>query len=71
MPDVDEECKFTTGPDQVKFTTQTNGDQVIIRDLELSQEQATSLTWLVNADGDNLLEFSLKMVPKPEPEPEP
>lgn len=61
MPEIDDECTFATKADQVKFTTQTNGDQIIIKDLNLSQEQATSLTWLINSDDEHELEFQIKI----------
>ena len=51
MADIDEECTFYTKTDQVQFHTQTNGDTIRIKNLKLTQSQATSLAWLVNADG--------------------
>lgn len=61
MAEVDEEAVFYTKTDQVQFRTQTNGDSVHIKNLMLSQSQATSLAWLVNADGQVELEFSVKI----------
>ena len=61
MADVEEEVTFTTKADQVQFFTQTNGDKVFLRNLKLSQNQATSLAWLVNADGNAELEFNIKV----------
>ncbi|KKK85547.1 hypothetical protein LCGC14_2772180 [marine sediment metagenome] len=61
MPQVDEECTFTTKADQVRLTTQTNGDTVLIQGLNLSQAEATSLTWLVNVDDEAILEFQIKI----------
>ena len=71
MPEVDEECTFTTGADQVRLTTQTNGDTILIQGLHLAQAEATSLAWLVNADDAGTLKFEVSFVPAPEPEPEP
>ena len=61
MPEVEEECIFHTKVDQVKFHTQTNGDNIHIKNLRLTQAQATSLAWLVNADGAVELEFTVKI----------
>lgn len=61
MADVDEECTFYTRADQVKFHTQTNGDNIHIKNLNLTQAQATSMAWLVNADGTAELEFQVKV----------
>ena len=61
MAEVEEECIFYTRADQVKFHTQTNGDDIHIKNLNLSQRQATSLAWLVNADGNAELEFQIKV----------
>ncbi len=61
MPEVEEECVFHTKVDQVQFNTRTNGDSIRIKDLKLSQDQATSLAWLVNADNDNELEWQVKV----------
>ncbi len=59
--EVEEECTFYTKADQVKFNTQTNGDSISMRALKLTQSQATSLAWLVNADDSAELEFQVKI----------
>ena len=61
MPEVESECIFETRSDQVKFITQTNGDSIHIKDLQLTQKQATSFAWLVNADDTAVLEFQVKV----------
>lgn len=61
MAEVEEECVFHTKADQVKFHTQTNGDNIRIRNLNLTQAQATSLAWLVNADDTAELKFEIKV----------
>ena len=61
MAEVDEECVFLTRADQVQFHTQTNGDSVHLKNLKLTQAQATSLAWLVNADNTGELEFQVKI----------
>ena len=61
MATVSETCEFETVADQLQFTTQTNGDTLIIRNLKLTQEQATSLAWLVNADNEGTLSIEIKV----------
>ena len=59
--EIEEEVIFHTKADQVKFITHTNGDTVHLKNLTLSQAQATSLAWLVNADDNVQLEFQVKV----------
>ena len=61
MPEIDEVCVFETKADQVQFTTQTNGDTIRIKNLMLTQEQASSFAWLVNADDTAILRFRVKV----------
>ena len=63
MATVNEVCVLTTKADQVKYMTQTNGDELHILNLELSQEQATSLAWLVNSDEGHELQFRIRVKP--------
>lgn len=41
--------------------SQTNGDSVYMKRLKLTQEQATSLAWLVNHDGGHALSIEIKV----------
>ena len=61
MAEVNEICVFETKTDQVQFNTQTNGDTIRIKGLHLTQDQATSLAWLVNADNAAILKFRIKV----------
>lgn len=64
MAEVEEECQFETRADQVQFLTRTNGDKITINfggQQHLSQAQATSMAWLVNADDQAILEFQVKV----------
>lgn len=61
MAEVEEEVKFHTKADQVQFRTQTNGDYINLQRLILSQDQATSMAWLVNADNNIELEWQVKI----------
>ena len=61
MAEIEEEVVFHTKADQVEFHTKTNGDKLNIKNLKLTQKQATSLTWLVNADNQVELEWQVKV----------
>ncbi len=61
MAEVEETCEIETKADQIQFTTQTNGDTLIIRNLKLTQAQATSLAWLVNADNEGSLSIKIEV----------
>jgi len=61
MPEVEDECTFYTNADAIEFKTRTNGDTLFIHTLHLTQAQATSLAWLVNADNNAELEFQVKV----------
>jgi hypothetical protein len=51
MPEIEEECIFTAKADSIKFTTQTNGDTIVITGLNLTDGQAASFAWLINQCG--------------------
>ncbi len=61
MAEIEEELIFYTKADQVKFTTQTNGDILHITGFHLSQPQAATMAWLINADNEGELEFQIKV----------
>ncbi len=61
MAEIEEEVTFHTIAGQVQFNTQTNGDNLRLRKLALTQGQATSLTWLLNADNGIELEWQIKV----------
>ena len=61
MAEVEEECTFCTKADGIEFKTKTNGDTIFIHTLHLTQAQATSMAWLVNADDNAELEFQVKV----------
>jgi len=62
MPEIEEKVKFTVQTDDVKFTTRTNGDSIIITGLNLDQGQAASFAWIINHSG------TLEVKVRPEPE---
>lgn len=61
MPEVEDECTFETTADQVQFSTKTNGDRIQIKGVHLTQDQATSLAWLINSKDHIKLEFTVKV----------
>ena len=54
MPQIPDVCEFNVGADQVRLTTQTNGDTVYIKSLNLNEEQAASLAYLLNKQTNHL-----------------
>lgn len=63
MPEINDEITFETEADQVQFRTQTNGDQIRIEGIDLEQDEAATMAWLVNADSDAILEINIKVKP--------
>ena len=61
MAEISEICEFCTRSDQVHFHTRTNGDNIHIKGIHLTQDQATNLAWLVNADDNVKLKFEIKL----------
>ncbi|HUX35484.1 MAG TPA: hypothetical protein VMV71_00445 [Candidatus Paceibacterota bacterium] len=58
MPEIEDELKFSVGADKVRFVTRTNGDELLIRGIDLTQEQAATLAYLVNSEKD--IEFEVR-----------
>ena len=58
MPEIEDELKFSVGADKVRFVTRTNGDELLIRGIDLTQQQAATLAYLVNSDKD--VEFKVR-----------
>ncbi len=61
MATINEKCEFETRADQIHFHTRTNGDKIHLKNLKLTQKQATNLAWLVNADDDAVLSIEIKL----------
>ena len=60
--EVDNELKFVVPNTAFYFSTQVNGDKLVLSNLTLSQEQATTLAWLINHAPDTQLEIQIKLV---------
>ena len=63
MAQIPEVVTITTKADQIRFLTQTNGDEIHIVNLKLTQVKATSLAWLVNAANNEELEIRVRVKP--------
>ena len=53
-------CEFIVPVSVFQFSTQTNGDKIILSNLALDQEQATNLTWLINLSATAKLRVEVK-----------
>jgi hypothetical protein len=63
MPQIPETCEFEVQADQIEFRTITNGEHIIIKDIQMSQNAAATLAWLINTD--NHLTVEIKLTPPP------
>ena len=62
MPEISETCEFEAKADEIELITKTNGDAIKITGLHLTQEQASSLAWLINdTTHDRFLEVEIKV----------
>lgn len=61
MPEIPDTCQFEIGADQVRLSTQTNGDSIELRALHLDKDQAASLAYLIN-NVNNHLSVEIKEV---------
>ena len=55
-------CEFITTADHFLFSTQVNGDRIVLDNLALNQEQATALAHLINAGSGTELHVEIKLV---------
>ena len=54
MPDIPDKCEFETGADQVRLTTQTNGDSILIKGIHLGEDNSAALAYLINKTSNHL-----------------
>lgn len=59
MAEVTEKFKAKIPVSSFYFSTQCNGDKLVLSGLTLSQEQAVNLTWLINLSPEALLEIEI------------
>ena len=55
MATIPDTSEFEVGADQVRLTTQTNGDTILIRGLHLGKDPAASLAYLINDTTNHLM----------------
>jgi len=60
MPQIPDTCEFQVEADQIELKTCTNGDFIEIRKINLDQDQAASLAYLVNHPNHLLVEVKVK-----------
>ena len=54
MPDIPETCEFDAGADQIRLTTETNGDRILIKGIHLGEDAAAVLAYLINKTSNHL-----------------
>lgn len=54
MAQIPDTCTFDVTADKLNFTTRTNGDTIVISQVDLNYNQAASLAWLVNQTAETL-----------------
>lgn len=59
MPEIDEEITVQIDRSRISFETKNKKHDIIIRSVNLTQQQACALTWLLN--NGPMLEFQIKM----------
>jgi hypothetical protein len=63
MPEIEDECIFEVSVVNALFVTQCNGDKLILSGLELTRQQAATLTWLINTKPETTkVEIKIKFV---------
>jgi hypothetical protein len=51
---IPEICEFEVGADQIRLSTQTNGDTIFIKGVHLGKESASTLAYLINNTTNHL-----------------
>ena len=54
MPEIPDKCEFETTADQVRLTTQTNGDVILIKGIHLGEDNSAALAYLINKTTNHL-----------------
>lgn len=60
MPEIPDSCEFDIAADQIEFKTKTNSDYIEFKNVEMSQDAAATLAWLINTDNHLTVEISIK-----------
>lgn len=53
MATIQDKCMFKVKPDQIIFTTRTNGDRVSCKGMHINKDNAAALSYFIQA-GKNL-----------------
>jgi len=61
MVEIPNICEFEVGADQIRMTTQTNGDRIFIKGVHLGEDNAAALAYLINKT-NNRLRIEIKEV---------
>ena len=54
MVQIPDTCEFTAGADQVRLTTQTNGDHINFKNIQLGEDAAAALAYVINKTNNHL-----------------
>lgn len=60
MPVIGENCEFFTTGDKIVFRTNAEDDKIEMRELNLTQEEASVLAWLINCGEELKVEIKKK-----------
>lgn len=60
MPEIPNSCEFEVAADQIVFSTKTNSDHIEFDNVDMSQDAASTLAWLVNSDNHLTIEIKIK-----------
>ena len=60
MPQIPDVCEFEVAADQIAFQTITNGENIEIKNINMTQNAAASLAWLINTDNHLTIEIKIK-----------
>ena len=60
MPQIPDTCEFQVGADQVRLTTRTNGDSILIEHINLDKNNAAALAHLINRVENHNLTIEIK-----------
>lgn len=60
MVEIPDTCEFQVGADQVRLTTRTNGDSILIEHINLDKDNAAALAHLINRVDNHNLRIEIK-----------
>jgi len=60
--EIPDTCEFAVGSDMIRLTTQTNGDSVTIKGINLNSANAAALAHLINRTENHNLKIEIKEI---------